>query len=178
MSFEGRVNTPKRICNAGLGLSPMLLLLALCVWIPVAFHGLARFVRRPDLARGFAHGALASFARGIARTVSAIAPRYLARSTSLAARVNDGGLAIVTPTHCAVVTLNEVAATIWLAADGHTTLTEIVEHVVCRKFEIAPHVARRDAETFIEELLRHEILVLGERPIVNTPVATLHEFAT
>jgi len=145
---------------------------------PAAFCGVARFVRRLDLARGFAHRALASLAREIARTVNAIAPRYLARSTSLAARVNDGGLAIMTPTHCAVVTLNEVAAAIWLAADGHTTLAEIVDHVVCGKFHVEPHVARRDAETFVGDLLRHGILVPGERPIVNAPAATLNEFAT
>jgi hypothetical protein len=110
--------------------------------------------------------------------VSAIAPRYLARSTSLAARASDGVLAIMTPTNCAIVTLNEVAAAIWLAADGRRTLAEIVELVVCGEFDIEPHVARRDAEAFVEELLRHGILVLGERPIVNAPVATLHEFAT
>jgi hypothetical protein len=109
--------------------------------------------------------------------VSAVLPRYLARSTSLAARADDGRLVIMTPTNCAIVTLNEVAAAIWLAADGLTTLAEIVEHAVCGKFDIEPHVARRDAETFVEDLLRDGILVPGEGPIVNAPVATLHEFA-
>lgn len=80
----------------------------------------------------------------------------------------------MTPTNCAVVTLNEVAAAIWLAADGRTTLAEIVERVVCRKFDIEAHVARRDAAAFVEELLRQGILVPGEGPIMSAPAATLH----
>jgi len=146
-------------------------------WAPAARRGLARLIRRPEFALGLAHRALAFLARGIARTVSSIAPRYLARSTSLAASVDDGGLVVMTPTNCAVVTLNEVAAAIWLAADGRTTLAEIVEHVVCRKFDIDAHVARRDAEAFVEDLLRQGILVPGEGPIVNAPAAILHGFA-
>jgi hypothetical protein len=84
----------------------------------------------------------------------------------------------MTPTNCAIVTLNEVAAAIWLAVDGRTTLAEIVERVVCGNFDIEPHVAHRDAEKFVEDLLRHGILIRGETPIVNAPVAALHEFAT
>lgn len=120
--------------------------------------------------------ALAVF-RGLAR-FGAVAPQYVARSTSVAARIDDGRMAIISPSRCEIVTLNEVAAAIWLAADGHTTLTEIAERVVCGRFDIEPHVARRDTERFVEELLRHGILFPGERPGVSVPVATLHAFAT
>ena len=115
--------------------------------------------------------------RRLARS-SAVVPQHVARSASPAVRIDHGRVAVLSSTHCEILTLNEVGAAIWLAADGRTTLTEIVERVVCGRFDVEPHVARRDAKAFVEELLRHGILVPGERPIASAPAATMHEFAT
>ena len=66
-------------------------------------------------------------------------------------------------------TLNDVATTIWEAADGRTTLAEIVKCAICSAFEIEPDVALHDAEILAKDLAGHGILVLSEEPIVSTP---------
>jgi Coenzyme PQQ synthesis protein D (PqqD) len=65
-------------------------------------------------------------------------------------------------------TLNEVATVIWQAADGSTPLSEIVQHTVCREFQVEPEEARRDAEQFVTELSRHRILLVSDQPIQET----------
>jgi len=62
-------------------------------------------------------------------------------------------------------TLNEVATTIWQAADGRTPLSEIVESKVCTEFEIAPEQAFEDAESFVRELAGHGVLLVSDQPI-------------
>ncbi len=62
-------------------------------------------------------------------------------------------------------TLNPVATVIWNAADGKTTLEEIVRQHVCQEFEVDPETAIADADEFLSQLAEHGILVISEQPI-------------
>ncbi len=99
-----------------------------------------------------------------------MSPTYIARSSSIAARMLDGEMMIMSAVDSTFFTLNEVATVIWRAADGHTPLAEIVEREVCREFEVEPEQAWRDAEQFVSELSQHGILLVSDKPIpANQP---------
>jgi hypothetical protein len=53
---------------------------------------------------------------------------------------------------------------IWNAADGRTSLDEIVARL-CDEFDVGPEAARHDAEAFLEEMAAHGIMHLNEQPI-------------
>jgi hypothetical protein len=93
--------------------------------------------------------------------------KYIARSTAIAARMLGGEMMVMSATDSTFFTLNEVATAIWHAADGRTPLSGIVAQVVCEEFDVEPEVARRDAEQFVEELSRHGILLVSDRPLEN-----------
>ncbi len=97
---------------------------------------------------------------------------YIARSTAIAARMLGGEMMIMSVVDSTFFTLNEVATVIWQAADGCTTLSEIIEHRVCPEFEVEPDVARRDAEQFVNELSQHGILLVSDQPILETKSIT------
>jgi len=90
---------------------------------------------------------------------------YPARSKQVAARMLGGEMMIMSPTDASLFNLNDVGSAIWNAADGRTSLDEIVARL-CDEFEVTPEAARHDAETFVEELAAHGILHLSEQPIV------------
>jgi hypothetical protein len=100
----------------------------------------------------------------------AAAPRYVARSTEIAARMLGGEMMIMSARDSTLFSLNEVASVIWQAADGVTPLAEIVEGRVCAEFEIDPAVALRDAEELVDELAQHGILRVSGEPIQDTPI--------
>jgi coenzyme PQQ synthesis protein D (PqqD) len=100
--------------------------------------------------------------------VESMAETYIARSSTIAARMLGGEMMIMSAVDSTFFTLNEVATVIWQAADGSTPLSKIVEQRVCEEFEIEPEVARRDAQEFVRELSQHGILLVSERPIFNT----------
>jgi hypothetical protein len=62
-------------------------------------------------------------------------------------------------------TLNKTATILWQAADGNTSLEEIVEQKICAEFEVEPAEALQDAENLARELASHEILQISEEPI-------------
>jgi hypothetical protein len=64
-------------------------------------------------------------------------------------------------------TLNEVATVIWRSADGTTPLSEIVRERVCSEFDVDSALAMRDANDFVNELAKHNILDVSEQPIVT-----------
>ena len=97
---------------------------------------------------------------------------YIARSTAIAARMLGGEMMIMSAVDSTFFTLNEVATVIWQAADGRTTLSEIIEQRVCPEFEVEPDVARRDAEQFVNELSQHGILLVSDQPILETKSIT------
>jgi hypothetical protein len=91
--------------------------------------------------------------------------RYLLRSSAIAARALDDEMMVMSATSSTLFTLNEVATVIWEAADGVTPLDEIVTKKVCAQYDIAPEVALKDANTFVEQLAEHGLLLLAEKPI-------------
>jgi hypothetical protein len=92
---------------------------------------------------------------------------YIARSSAVASRILDGEMVIMSAVDSTLFSLNEVATVIWQAADGCTPLSEIVSLRICAEFDASPHEARADAEAFVEELARHGILLVSDRPIVG-----------
>jgi Coenzyme PQQ synthesis protein D (PqqD) len=91
---------------------------------------------------------------------------YVARNLKVAARNLGGEMMIMSGRDSTLFTLNKTATIIWQAADGTTTLQEIVEHRICPEFEVEPNRALEDAETLARELASHNILQVSERPIL------------
>ena len=94
---------------------------------------------------------------------------YIARATSIAARVLDGEMMIMSAKDSKLFTLNPVGTIIWQAADGQTPLAEIVERKICPEFEVAPAEALQDAESFVSDLASHGILYISDEPISQQP---------
>lgn len=90
---------------------------------------------------------------------------YIARSTTIAARMLAGEMMVMNSLDSTFFTLNEVATVIWQAADGRTPLREIVRHTVCEQFDISPEEAMTDAEQFVADLSTHGILLVSDRPM-------------
>ena len=93
--------------------------------------------------------------------------KYLARSTMVAARMLGDEMVIMSGKDSTLFTLNPVATAIWNAADGKTTLEQIVEQKVCDEFEVDRATAMQDAESFVSELSQHGILLVSEQPILG-----------
>jgi len=93
---------------------------------------------------------------------------YVARSRTVAARQLGEEVVIMSAADSTLFNLNPVAALIWQAADGKTSLNKIVEERICSDFDVEPGEALRDAEQFVTELAAHGILLLAESPIVES----------
>jgi len=91
--------------------------------------------------------------------------KYIARSSAIAARKLGDEMIVMSALNSTLFTLNEVASVIWQAADGKTPLAEIVAGTVCREFDVTPEVAYQDAETLVNDLAGHGILLVSEQPI-------------
>jgi hypothetical protein len=90
---------------------------------------------------------------------------YIARSSAIAARMLAGEMMVMNSMDSTFFTLNEVATTIWQAADGRTALREIVRSQVCEQFDIDPDQAQADAEQFVADLSQHGILLVSDQPM-------------
>src|SRR5258708_169365 len=90
---------------------------------------------------------------------------YVARSPRIAARQLGEEMLVMSAQGSTLFTLNQTATVLWEAADGNTTLEEIVERRICSEFEVKPEDAIRDAEALAEDLARHGILLVSEIPI-------------
>jgi len=90
---------------------------------------------------------------------------YIAKATQVAARSLEGEMMIMSARDSTLFTLNPVATLIWQSADGSTPLREIVDRKICAEFEVAPDEALRDAETFVNDLAQHGILIVSDPPI-------------
>jgi len=93
---------------------------------------------------------------------------YVARSRTVAARQLGEEVVIMSAADSTLFNLNPVAALIWQAADGKTSLNKIVEERICSDFDVEPGEALRDAEQFVTELAAQGILLLAETPIAET----------
>jgi hypothetical protein len=100
---------------------------------------------------------------------------YVIRSTSVAAREMAGEMMIMSATDSTLFSLNETATLIWNAADGRTSLSDIVRNVICEEFDVGPDAAYRDAETLVNELAALGILSLAPEPVPTTTNLSLAE---
>ena len=95
--------------------------------------------------------------------------RYVARSSEIAARRLGNEMMIMSGRDSTLFSLNEVATVIWEAADGLTTLDDIVEHRICQEFDVGLAEALRDAEALAEALAEHGVFLLSDEPIQYAP---------
>ncbi len=95
--------------------------------------------------------------------------RYVARSSEIAARRLGNEMMIMSGRDSTLFSLNEVATVIWEAADGLTTLDDIVEQRICQEFDVELAEALRDAEALAEALAEHGIFLLSDKPFQNAP---------
>ena len=91
--------------------------------------------------------------------------KYIMPSSAIAARMLGGEMMIMSAVDSTFFTLDQIATTIWRAADGQTPLSEIVANRICTQFDVSLETAGRDAEQFVEELAGHGILMVSDRPI-------------
>jgi hypothetical protein len=89
---------------------------------------------------------------------------YVSRSHAVAARELAGEMMIMSATDSTLFSLNETATLIWNAADGKTSLRDIVENRICSEFDIEPEAAYRDAEALVTNLASLGILHLSSEP--------------
>ena len=92
-------------------------------------------------------------------------PAYVARHPMTASRELGGEMIVLSAGDSRLFTLNGVGAAIWKAADGATTLEEIVTAAVCSEFDIEPSVAQADAEAFVAEMVSHGVMLSADTPI-------------
>ncbi|MFZ3262478.1 MAG: PqqD family protein [Terriglobales bacterium] len=97
---------------------------------------------------------------------------YIARSSTIAARMLAGEMMVMNSADSTFFTLNQVATAIWQAADGRTPLREIVRERVCAQFEVDPEQAQLDADQFVAELSSHGILLVSDQPLSDHHSAT------
>lgn len=94
-------------------------------------------------------------------------PLYIARSREIAARELDGEMMIMSARDSTLFNLNELGTLIWQAADGATSLEDIVAQKVCVEYDVEQAEALKDAEAFVQELAERGILRVSETPIVG-----------
>lgn len=87
---------------------------------------------------------------------------FISRSSEIASRNLDGEMIIMSAKDSTLFTLNEVATSIWEAADGQTPLDEIVEKKICAEFDVDRETALRDARELVQQLSEHGILSVSE----------------
>lgn len=92
---------------------------------------------------------------------------YLLRESNVAARRIGSELMIMSAKDSSLFSLNETAALLWEAADGQTSLADIVAQKICPTFDIDPATALSDAIALAEGLAKHGILQLAPTPFHN-----------
>jgi hypothetical protein len=90
---------------------------------------------------------------------------FVARSSTVAARLLEDEMVIMCPRTSKLFVLNPVGTVIWEALDGRTPLSEIVRDHVYTQFEVTPDVALTDASEFVRQLAEHGVVVIGEEPL-------------
>ncbi|HUA32321.1 MAG TPA: PqqD family protein [Candidatus Binataceae bacterium] len=90
---------------------------------------------------------------------------YIKRHADTAARMLGDEMIVMSVKDSRVFTLNPTASVIWRAADGATSLREIVERAVVAEFEIDAESAYRDALELVGKLAQEGILVVAGEPV-------------
>jgi len=88
-----------------------------------------------------------------------LSEHFVARAPALAYRMIGGETIIMVAGDATLFSLDEVASFIWQRADGRTPLRSIVE-AICEEYDVAPAVARHDAEEFVASLAGRGLLVI------------------
>ena len=101
---------------------------------------------------------------------------YIARSREIAARELGGEMMIMSARTSTLFNLNEIGTMIWQAADGTTSLEEIVAQKICAEYEVEPAEALQDAESFVRKLAERGIMLVSDQPIA-APAAVPKESA-
>jgi hypothetical protein len=94
--------------------------------------------------------------------------KYIARSAAIAARLLGNEMMVMSTADSTFFTLNEVGSVIWQAADGRTPLSEIVSEKICQDFDVDQEQALRGAERFVDELSQHGILMVSDKPLIDS----------
>ena len=89
---------------------------------------------------------------------------YIARSREIAARELAGEMMIMSARTSTLFNLNALGTMIWQAADGATSLEDIVTQKICAEYEVEPTEALRDAEAFVRDLAERGIMLLSDQP--------------
>jgi hypothetical protein len=89
---------------------------------------------------------------------------YVARSSQIAARKLGDEMMIMSAVDSTLFTLNETATILWEAANGATSLDEIVAQKICSRFDVVASDALSDAEELVRQLAAHGILLLSDGP--------------
>ncbi|MGB8030137.1 MAG: PqqD family protein [Terracidiphilus sp.] len=93
------------------------------------------------------------------------AQTYLAKSAAIASRILGDETIIMSTVDSTIFVLNPTGTVIWEAADGNTPLSRIVEEKVCVEFDVTAEQASADAKEFVDELAKHGILVVSDKPV-------------
>jgi Coenzyme PQQ synthesis protein D (PqqD) len=92
---------------------------------------------------------------------------FVARSSSVAARLLEEEMVIMCPQTSKLFVLNPVGTAIWNALDGSTPLAEIVKDQICAQFDVDLETALAHANEFVQQLAEHGIVVTAEHPLVS-----------
>jgi hypothetical protein len=90
---------------------------------------------------------------------------YVAQNPDIAARKLGDEMMIMYGRNSTLFILDDMATLIWEAANGSTTLAELVERNICSVFEVRLDEALRDAEELTGDLAKHGVFLLSETPI-------------
>ena len=90
---------------------------------------------------------------------------YLTQSADIASRTIGDDTIIMSTLDSTVFMLNSVGTAIWNAADGATPLSRIVQERVCPEFDVSDEQALADAMEFVDELVKHGILLISDVPV-------------
>jgi hypothetical protein len=92
---------------------------------------------------------------------------YLRKSSAIASRKLGDELIVMATDTSSVFTLNEVAAVIWEAADGVTSLRTIVMERIVPIYDVGFEKAYSDAEKVVSGLASHGVIEVGSEPFAG-----------
>jgi Coenzyme PQQ synthesis protein D (PqqD) len=92
---------------------------------------------------------------------------FVARSSTVAARLLEDEMVIMCPRTSKLFVLNPVGTAIWNALDGSMPLAKIVRDQICSQFDVEFETAMAHAAEFVQQLAEHGIVVTGEQPLVS-----------
>jgi Coenzyme PQQ synthesis protein D (PqqD) len=90
---------------------------------------------------------------------------FVARSSSVAARLLEEEMVIMCPLTSKLFVLNPVGTAIWNALDGSIPFAEIVKSQICSQFDVEPETALAHANEFVQQLAEHGVVVTAEKPL-------------